>query len=327
MRETWSAVSGAGGFIGSHLVEALVRRGDHVDALVQYSSRRDVGAMRYLPKEIFDEVHVHFGDVRDRDCVAGFVSDAEVVFHLAALIGIPYSYEAPRSYVETNVGGTLNVLDACREHGVGRVVCTSTSEVYGTALFTPITEDHPIQAQSPYSATKAAADHLCEAWHRAFDVPVAVVRPFNTYGARQSPRAVIPTIIGQLLSGSETVRLGSLSPTRDLLFVRDTVRAFLAAAESDRAVGRVTHVGTGTATSVGDLARILVDLLAPGTPIEEDPIRRRPEASEVMELVCDPANARVLLDWSAEVDLAEGLAEVCQFMANHRESWTTEYAR
>jgi len=317
-------VTGAGGFIGSHLVEALLKRGDAVTGLVQYNSRRDVGNLRFIPEDLRKLLTIHHGDIRDPECVRSICEDKDVVFHLAALIGIPYSYEAPRAYVETNITGTMNVLE--RAHWGGfKVVTTSTSEVYGTALFTPITEHHPIQAQSPYSATKAAADLLCEAYHKSFDVNVAVVRPFNTYGPRQSARAVIPTIIGQLLSGVEELELGSLWPTRDMLFVEDTVAAFIAASESEAAVGRVTHFGTGTAISVGELAKMLINLIAQGTGIAQDAERVRPKGSEVGELICDATVAKDLLGWTPKTDIVDGLKQTIRFMQDHREFWTTGY--
>ena len=242
-------VTGAAGFIGSHLVELLCNSGSQVKAFIHYNSRSDIGNLRFLPKEALERIEMIFGDVRDSGSVDRAVVGCECVFHLAALIGIPYSYLAPRSYVETNISGTLNVLEAVRRHRIPRMVHTSTSETYGTAQYEPIDEKHPLQGQSPYSASKIGADMLAESYHRSFDLAVTTLRPFNTYGPRQSARAVIPTIISQLLSNNEVVRLGSLDPERDLTFVEDTARAFVVAGESNEMVGKTVHIGNGNVSA------------------------------------------------------------------------------
>ena len=278
-------VTGAGGFIGSHVVEALVRAGQQVRAMVHYNSMGSWGWLESLPPEVLSEVEVMAGDVRDphglRTAMAGIVE----VHHLAALIGIPYSYSAPDSYVDTNVKGTLNVLQAARDLGVERVLVTSTSEVYGTARMVPITEDHPRQGQSPYSASKIGADHMAQAYHLSFGTPVTIVRPFNTYGPRQSARAVIPTIITQLLAGAESIQLGSLHPTRDLVFVEDTAQAFLAIAREPALIGAEVNIATGQEIAVGDLARRIMELAGRKAAIESSDKRVRPANSEVERLL------------------------------------------
>ena len=309
-------VTGAGGFIGSHLAAVLVEAGADVRALVHYNSRGDWGNLRFLPAEQLDAIEVVAGDVRDAGCVAEVVGDCACVFHLAALIGIPYSYHAPRSYVATNVEGTLNVLEAVRRSGA-RMVHTSTSEVYGTALTEPIDEAHPLQGQSPYSATKIGADKLVESYHRSFGLPLITLRPFNTYGPRQSARAVIPTIISQLLSGRKTVQLGSLDPQRDLTFVEDTARAFLAVAQCDAAIGKTLNAGSGKTIAIGDLARMLVEMIDPDAEIVSTDDRKRPEQSEVMKLIADASQAAELTGWTPTVPLEEGLRRTVEFIREH----------
>ena len=309
-------VTGGGGFIGSHLVEALVDRGAEVTALVRYNSRNDWGMLEGRYRTGGKGLRVIPGDVTDAGCVRRAVEGSELVFHLAALIGIPYSYEAPESYVRTNLMGTLNVLQAALSAGVERVVHTSTSEVYGTAVYTPIDEAHPLQGQSPYSATKIAADKMAEAYHCSFDLPVVTLRPFNTYGPRQSARAVIPTIITQALTGN-TVQLGSLDPVRDFTFVADTVRAFLLAAEKDGVVGRTIHTGSGVGISIGDLAGKILRQANPDARIITGEERVRPEKSEVMRLVCDNRLAREDLGWRPEVSLDEGLSRTIAWVREH----------
>jgi dTDP-glucose 4,6-dehydratase len=309
-------VTGAGGFIGSHLVDALVERGAHVTALVRYNSRNDWGMLEERFRAGESSVRVIPGDVTDAGCVRKAVEGIEVVFHLAALIGIPYSYEAPESYARTNMLGTLNVLSASLSAGVGRVVHTSTSEVYGTALYTPIDESHPLQGQSPYSASKIAADKMAEAYFCSFDLPVVTLRPFNTYGPRQSARAVIPTIITQALTGT-TIRLGSLDPVRDFTFVADTARAFLLAAEKGGAAGKTIHTGSGIGISIGDLARKILQLVNPGARIITGEERVRPGKSEVMRLVCDGRRAWEELGWRPEVSLDEGLSQTIGWVREH----------
>lgn len=313
-------VTGAGGFIGSHLVERLVVRGADVRALIHYDSRPGYGNLDLLDPAILDSVEVVPGDIRDAHLAGRIVTECDMVFHLAALIGIPYSYSAPGSYVATNVGGTLNVLEASLKNGVERVVHTSTSECYGTALSVPISEDHPLQAQSPYAASKIGADKLAEAYHLTYDLPVSTLRPFNNFGPRQSPRGVVPTIVGQLLGPDTTVKLGSQSPTRDFLYVEDTCEAFCRMAEVDAAVGCTLNVGTGRQISVGDLAKLVMEVVGIDKPIEEDEARIRPAASEVETLICDPSRAREVLGWEPATSLRAGLKEVVEFIRGQPEN-------
>ena len=305
------AVTGADGFIGSHLVEGLVGQGLRVRALAQYNSFGSWGWLETLPAETLANVEVVLGDVRDAGSVLEFVRGADVVYHLAALIAIPYSYRAPRSYVDTNVSGTLNVLDAARSLGTPRIVVTSTSEVYGTARTVPISEAHPLQGQSPYSASKIGADKLAESYHLSFELPVVTLRPFNTFGPRQSARAVIPTIITQLAAGERRVNLGNLAPTRDFTYVKDTVAAFLAVGEApaEKVVGRVLNAGTGVEISIGDLARTIARLMGCDLELVQDEERFRPDASEVMRLVCDSSALREATGWAPGHDLETGLRE------------------
>ena len=312
-----AAVTGAEGFIGSHLVEALVESGASVRAMVLYNSFGSWGWLDSVDPEVMTSVEVVMGDVRDPRATREFIATADVVYHLAALIAIPYSYHAPHSYLETNAGGTMNVLEAVRSLETPRMVHTSTSEVYGTALRVPIDEDHPLQAQSPYSATKVAADKLAESYHAAFGVPVVTVRPFNTYGPRQSTRAVIPTIITQLAAGNEQVVLGALTPTRDLTFATDTARAFMAAAAAplDAVAGRVLNAGSGNEISIGDLAQLIAQKM--GRPLTVAPTeeRMRPEKSEVLRLVSDSTLLRRLTGWEPLHSLDTGLDETIAWFA------------
>lgn len=313
-------VTGAGGFIGSHLVEALAREGARVRALVHYNARSSIGALRFLDSQVLGALEIVSGDVRDPYAVRSFVRGAEVVFHLAALIGIPYSYVAPASYVSTNIQGTLNILEAARADGVARVVVTSTSETYGTAQYTPIDERHPAVAQSPYAATKIAADELALSYYCSFSLPVTIVRPFNTFGPRQSERAIIPTIIAQALFQEGDVRLGSLEPRRDLTYVRDTVRGFLLLAERAESAGRATNLGTGESRSVAQMVEVVGRVLGRELRVAQDEARVRPERSEVMELCADASVAR-RLGWMPETSFEDGVREVVHFIrANGRES-------
>ena len=317
-------VTGAGGFIGSHLTERLVELGAAVRALVRYNSAGSAGWLDASPHR--REIEIMAGDVADRDAVRRAARGVEVVFHLAALIGIPYSYHAPESYVRTNVEGTLTVLQAALECDVERVVHTSTSEVYGTAQRVPIDEDHPLQAQSPYAATKIAADKLAESFHRSFGLPVITLRPFNTFGPRQSARAVVPTIITQCLT-RDVVRLGSLHPTRDLNYVSDTVDGFIRAAERPEAVGQTINLGSGREISVGDLAALIARLAGRPVRIEVDEQRVRPAASEVERLLADNTRARSLLGWTPRVSLEDGLSRTIEWMSRHLERYRIdEYA-
>ncbi|MTE21686.1 NAD-dependent epimerase/dehydratase family protein [Streptomyces sp. TRM43335] len=312
---TTVAVTGAEGFIGSHLVEALVAAGHRVRAMVQYNSFSSFGWLETLPKEVLDATEIVLGDVRDPGSVNGLVKGTETVYHLAALIAIPYSYRAPHSYVETNVTGTLNVLEAVRHLDVPRLVHTSTSETYGTARTVPITEDHPINTQSPYAASKAGGDRLADSYHAAFGTPVVTLRPFNTYGPRQSMRAVIPTVIGQIAAGRRTITLGDLRPTRDFTYVEDTVAAFLAVgtAPAEAVVGRTFNAGTGGEISVGDLAALIGKVMETDVEVLQDTERVRPADSEVMRLVCDASRLRAATGWAPRHDLAEGLAHTVAF--------------
>ena len=318
-------VTGAGGFIPGQLVQRLVTDGADVRALVRYNSRNDRGTLDWLEPEVRDAVRIMAGDLRDIESVEHATEGAEIVFHLGALIAIPYSYVNPRDYFETNVLGTLNVAQAARRHGVERVVHTSTSEVYGSARTVPITEEHPLEPQSPYAASKVGADKLMDSWHRSFDLPVTILRPFNTYGPHQSARAIIPTIISQALAGG-ALRLGSLHPRRDLTFVSDTVAGFVAAASAPEAVGRTIQLGTGYDVSIGDIVERVSTLLGRPLEVELDEARVRPAASEVERLIADPALARQLLGWKAEVDLDEGLRRTTEWIERNAARFrTTDY--
>ena len=302
-------VTGADGFIGSHLVEALLALGCDVRAFVYYNSFSSWGWLDTLAPDVIRDLDVFSGDIRDPNGVFEAMQGCDVVFHLAALIAIPFSYHSPDSYVDTDIKGTLNVLQAARRLGTERVLITSTSEVYGTAQYAPIDEKHPFQGQSPYSATKIGADRLAESFYRSFETPVVIVRPFNTYGPRQSARAVIPTIITQLLLGQTTLKLGDLTPTRDFNYVKDTVQGFIALAEADSAVGKEINIATGTEFSVGDVAKILVSELNPDAQIITDAQRIRPEASEVFRLIGDNTLITTLTNWQPRFELAAGLRD------------------
>lgn len=303
-------VTGAEGFIGSHLVDELLAEGAQVRALVHYNP---FGRWGWL-QDRADDVEILSGDVRDGERVARVVDGIDVVFHLAALIGIPYSYDAPESYLQTNVMGTYNVLTACRRAGVERMVQTSTSEVYGTALRVPIDELHPLQPQSPYSASKIAGDMTALSFHHAFGLPVSVVRPFNTYGPRQSTRAIIATVLAQLYSGSDEIRIGATSPTRDFNFVTDTARGFLAVADCDRALGNVVNVGSGREISIGDLVDVLVKIVGRDVRVVNAEDRLRPPGSEVERLLCDNTRALDWAGWKPEVGLEEGLRRTAEWV-------------
>jgi len=314
---TWDGrvivVTGAGGFIGSHLVQGLASRGARVRALVHYNSQGSIGALRHIAPSTLAAVDIIGGDVQDPHTTRSLVRGAHTVFHLAALIGIPYSYVAPASYVATNIGGTLNLLEAARAEGVEHLVITSTSETYGTAKYTPIDEAHPAVAQSPYAATKVGADQLALSYHRTFGTPVCVVRPFNTFGPRQSERALIPTVVAQALQASGPLRLGSLEPRRDFTYVTDTVAGFLTLAERREAVGRALNVGSGTARTVREVVDVVGRVLGRELQVVQDPSRVRPEQSEVMELCADARVARSL-GWKPEVAFEDGIRHVVDFM-------------
>lgn len=309
-------VTGADGFIGSHLVEALVAHGATVRAFVYYNSFGTWGWLDTLPKEFLSQVEVTMGDVRDANFVRESLTGADAVMHLAALIGIPYSYVAPDAYVDTNIRGTLNVLQAGRALGLERIMITSTSEVYGTALYAPIDEKHPVQGQSPYSASKIAADKMGESFYRSFDAPVVTARPFNTYGPRQSARAIIPTIVTQLLAGAETIQLGSLHPTRDLNYVTDTCAGMIALTECDAAIGREVNIGTGREITVGALAEALIAAVRPGTGIVSTDERQRPGKSEVERLLADNRLITELTGWAPTVTLEEGLQRTVEWFSD-----------
>jgi dTDP-glucose 4,6-dehydratase len=306
-------VTGAGGFIGSHACEELLRRGHRVRALLRYTSHASRGHLAGA-LEADERMEIVLGDVRDAQHVEQIVQGCDVVLHLAALIGIPYSYTAPESYVATNINGTLNVLQACRKARIRRLVVTSTSEVYGTAQSVPMDESHPLQAQSPYAASKIAADCLALSFARSFELPVVVLRPFNTYGPRQSARAIIPTILTQALSGSDVIELGELTSRRDLTFVEDTARAFALAAEAPGIDGETIHFGQGSTISIGELAERCLALVNSSAQIKSVTNRRRPERSEVKLLLCSSEKARQLLGWKPEVCLDEGLGRTAEYI-------------
>ena len=315
-------VTGADGFIGSHLTEALIRSGREVRAFVYYNSFNHWGWLDHSPRDIRQQLDVFAGDIRDPHGVKTAMRGCDTVMHLAALIAIPYSYHSPDSYVETNIRGTLNVLQAARELEVHKVVHTSTSEVYGTARSVPINEEHPLQGQSPYAATKIGADQLALSFQRAFGTPVTVIRPFNTYGPRQSARAIIPTIISQLASGKRRIKLGALHPTRDFSFIDDTVQGFIAIAQAAGAVGQVVNLGTNFEISIRDLAQLIAEVMGKAIDIETEAVRLRPEQSEVERLCADNTRARELLGWKPDYagrdGLRRGLAATCAWFQDPR---------
>ena len=314
-------VTGAGGFIGSHLTERLVELGADVSALVRYTS---TGTWGWLDRStVKDQMKVVLGDIRDQDAVLSLMDGVEIVFHLAALIGIPYSYHAPLSYVRTNIEGTVNVLQSAMRCNVERVLQTSTSECYGSARTVPISEEHPLQGQSPYSATKIGADKIAESFYLSFGLPVVVVRPFNTYGPRQSARAVIPTIVTQALRES-AINLGNLEPTRDLNYVADTVEGFITAAEAPNAVGQVINLGTGQEISIGKLAEKILSMMGKRLPILADDARQRPEGSEVDRLCADNTRAREILGWAPKYTLTEGLSRTIEWLSENHERYRSD---
>lgn len=314
-------VTGADGFIGSHLTEELVKKGYNVKAFVYYNSFNSWGWLDTLPSEIMNNVEIFQGDIRDPNGVREAMKGCKAVFHLAALIAIPFSYHSPDTYVDTNIKGTLNVLQAARELDVDKILITSTSEVYGTAQYVPIDEKHPFQGQSPYSATKIGADRLAESFNRAFNTPVTIVRPFNTYGPRQSARAVIPTIITQLLAGKTEIKLGSLTPTRDFNYVKDTAHGFISIYESDKTVGQEINIATQKEISIGQLAEELIRQINPEAQIVCDEQRVRPEKSEVNRLLGSNKKILTLTDWKPKYSLEQGLAETIEFLRNNMERY------
>lgn len=309
-------VTGADGFIGSHLTEALMAEGAKVKAFVFYNSFNSWGWLDTLPKEKLRNIEIFSGDVRDPNGVREAMRGADAVFHLAALIGIPFSYHSPDSYVDTNIKGTLNVLQAARDLGTSRIIVTSTSEVYGTAKYAPIDEKHPLQGQSPYSASKIGADKVAEAFHLSFKLPVITARPFNTYGPRQSARAIIPTIITQLLNGYKKIKLGSLHPTRDLNYIADTCSAFIALAKCDKAVGKTVNIGSGREISIKNLAGAIMEATDRSAAIISDELRKRPASSEVERLLCDNSQLKQLTGWRPAISLEKGLEKTVAWFKN-----------
>lgn len=316
-------VTGAGGFIGSHLVEELVADGWNVRAFVHYNAAGSWHNLEKLPEEVLRHVEVVAGDIADSFFVDQAVQGCDVVFHLAALIGIPYSYIAPRAYVSTNVIGTLNVLQACRRHNVKRLVHTSTSETYGSAQYVPIDENHPMVGQSPYSASKIGADKLVESYWRSFELPACIIRPFNTYGPRQSARAFIPTIISQALCDG-VVRLGNLDPVRDMTFVKDTARGFIAGAKSDKCIGAVCNLGVGEGWSIGEFVERIGALLGRELKVESDPLRVRPANSEVSRLISNNSRIRELAEWEPKVSLDDGLRQTIEYIRSNLSEYKSD---
>ena len=317
-------VTGADGFIGSHLTELLLEQGHDVKAFTYYNSFNTWGWLDSLPKEKLDQIEIFSGDIRDPNGVDEAMTGIDQVFHLAALIAIPFSYHSPDSYVDTNIKGTLNVLQAAKRQGTSRILVTSTSEVYGTAQYVPIDEKHPFQGQSPYSATKIGADRLAESFYRSFEMPITIVRPFNTYGPRQSARAVIPTIISQLLAGQEEIRLGALSPTRDFNFVKDTVKGFAAIAKSDQTIGEEINIASQQEISIGELASEMINQINPKAKIVCEEERLRPEKSEVNRLLGSNAKIKSLTDWEPRYTLKEGIEETIEWMKQNRKAYKTD---
>lgn len=317
-------VTGADGFIGSHLTESLLERGCEVKAFAFYNSFNTWGWLDSFPKDKQKEIEVFTGDIRDPNGVREAMKGVDAVFHLAALIAIPFSYHSPDSYVDTNIKGTLNVLQAARNLGTGRVLVTSTSEVYGTAQYVPIDEKHPYQGQSPYSATKIGADRLAESFYRSFQMPISIVRPFNTFGPRQSARAVIPTIISQLLAGKEEIQLGSLTPTRDFNYVKDTAAGFIAIAESGKTIGEEINIATQQEISIGDLAKEIISQINPKAKVVCDEQRLRPEKSEVNRLLGSNQKIKELTDWKQQYTFAQGIAETIAWMRENLNAYKTD---
>jgi dTDP-glucose 4,6-dehydratase len=316
-------VTGAGGFIGSHLTEYLVELGATVKAFVRYNSRNEWGLLELLPKQTLDKIEVIMGDLRDADVIRHAAKEVDVIFHLGSLIAIPYSYTHPRETIETNILGALNVLTAAKENSIEKLVHTSTSEAYGTARYVPIDENHPLQGQSPYSASKIGADKIAESFYCAFDLPVAIIRPFNTYGPRQSARAVIPTIITQALT-KEKMFLGSLHPTRDYTYVKDVVDGFIKVAESPQSVGEVINIGSNFEISIGDIAEKIISLTDKNAEIITDPARVRPQDSEVERLWCDNTKAKRLLGWEPKTSLDDGLKRTIAWISDNMHLYKPE---
>ena len=316
-------VTGAGGFMGSHLAEYLAELGAHVKAFVRYNSRNDWGLLELVPRQRLDKSEVVTGDLRDADAIQHVTDGVEVIFHLGSLIAIPYSYIHPRETIETNVLGTLNVLTAARKKGIEKIIHTSTSEVYGTAQYVPIDEKHPLQGQSPYSASKIGADMIADSFHRSFEVPLTIIRPFNTFGPRQSARAVIPTIIVQTLT-KERILLGSLHPTRDYTYIDDIVEAFVKAAESSSLPGEVINIGSNFEISIGDIAKKVTAMVGKNIGVVTDSKRTRPEKSEVERLWCDNSKAKRLLGWQPKIGFDEGLERTIKWISDNLSLYKSE---
>lgn len=314
-------ITGAGGFIGSHLVKKCVELGYNVKAFVRYNSKNNWGWLE--DSKYLNDIQVIAGDIRDFDSVSNSMQDCDTVFHLAALIGIPYSYVSPLAYIRTNIEGTYNVLQAAKQHNMKNILVTSTSETYGTAQYIPINEKHPLVGQSPYSASKIAADQIALSYFRSFGLPVKIVRPFNTFGPRQSARAFIPTVISQILDGKTQIKLGNLNPTRDLTFVKDTVSGFLAIANSENLYGEVTNIGMNEEISMGDLVHLIADLMNKNVIIEEDNQRIRPTKSEVKQLRCDNTKIQKYTDWKPEYSIKSGLVETINWLKKNMNSYKT----
>lgn len=316
-------VTGADGFIGSHLVEELVRKGAKVRCFLRYNSNGNLGNLKKLSFETFNELEIAWGDLRDVEAVKKAVEGSEVIFHLGALISIPYSYENPRGYIETNVLGTFNILEAAKNFEVKKVLITSTSEVYGTALYSPIDEKHPLQAQSPYAASKISSDAIAMSFAKSFDLPITIVRPFNAYGPRQSMRAVIPTIVYQALTGDK-IKIGSLEPKRDFNFVEDIVDGFIKSAESENSNGETINIGSGTTHSIGEVVETIKELLGKNFEVETDSDKIRPEKSEVRLLICDNKKAKEIIGWKPRISLREGLSEVINYVKKNLSEYNSE---
>ncbi|SJZ43599.1 NAD-dependent 4,6-dehydratase LegB [Selenihalanaerobacter shriftii] len=308
-------ITGSSGFIGSHLTEKLVKLGCNVRAFVKYNFKNDWGWLEH--SEVKDEVEVYTGDIRDYDAVYDALDGVDVVFHLAALIGIPYSYKSPLAYIKTNVEGTYNILQVSRQRELEKVIITSTSETYGTAQYVPIDEEHPLVGQSPYSASKIAADQLAISYHRSFEMPIAIARPFNTYGPRQSARAIIPTIITQILNGQKEIKLGNLSPTRDFNYVKDTVNGFIEIAKSQETIGEVTNIGSNYEISMQDTVDLIIELIGEEVEILTDEKRVRPDKSEVDRLLCNNSKIKKITNWKPRYTLEEGLQETINWVSNN----------
>jgi len=315
-------VTGSSGFIGSHLTEKLVEMECDVKAFVKYNFQNDWGWLEHSKAK--NDIEIYTGDIRDYDAVYDAAKDVDVIFHLAALIGIPYSYVSPLAYIKTNVEGTYNVLQSARQHNLDRVIVTSTSETYGSAQYVPIDEEHPMVGQSPYSASKIGADQLAISYHRSFDIPVTIARPFNTYGPRQSARAIIPTIITQILNGQREIKLGNLSPTRDFNYVKDTANGFIALAQSKETIGEITNIGSNFEISMQDTLDLIVELTGEDVKIVTDQKRVRPDKSEVDRLYCDNTKIKELTSWKPEYSLEEGLKETIDWFADNMEFYKPE---